>query len=418
MEVKQTLVEKIIAKHAGVAEVHPGQIVDVTVDRLLVNDMNAPTVFRSFEELGVSEVACPDRVLVGIDHQVPPVDVKAANNLVRDREFCNKYKLPLFTEIGRHGVGHQVMVENFTRPDEIAVGTDSHATTYGGLGCLGAGCNSSDAAVIMATGKMWMKVPETILVELKGRPRKGVSCKDIALAVNTLGSLVDFNYKMVEFRGDYAHEMSVSSRLTICNETCETGAKGGIFPADQIVANYVGDTKAFYMDSDPDAEYCARYVIDLETLEPSLACPHEVNNVHPVHEVKGKKINQAFLGSCTNGRIQDFEEAAEILRGRKIHPDVRLLVVPASQKIYRHLINSGLAEVFMEAGAALLGPSCASCGGQGEGCIGYGEVCISTTNRNWKGRMGDPTSEVYLASPYIVAASAIEGVITDPRKYL
>ncbi len=415
---KQTLAEKIIAKHAGLEEVHPGQIVDVEVDRLLVNDMNAPTVFRSFEELGVSRVVCPERVLVGIDHQVPPVDVKAANHLVRDREFCNKYKLPLFTEIGRHGVGHQVMVENFTRPDEIAVGTDSHATTYGGLGCLAAGCNSSDAAVIMATGKMWLKVPETILVTLKGRPGPGVTCKDIALAVNTLGSLVDFNYKVVEYRGEYAHEMSVSSRLTVCNETCETGAKCGIFPADQIVADYVGDAKAYYLDSDPDAEYCARYEIDLEKLEPSVACPHEVSNVHPVTDVVGTKIHQAFLGSCTNGRFQDFEEAAGILRGHKVHPDVRLLVVPASQKIYKKLISSGLAELFIDAGAALLGPSCASCGGQGEGCLGYGEVCISTTNRNWKARMGDPTSSVYLASPCIVAASAIEGVIADPRKYL
>lgn len=415
---KQTIAEKIIAKHAGLPEVHPGQIVNVVVDRLLVNDMNAPTTFRSFEQLGVDRVAYPERVLIGIDHQVPPSDVKVANNLVRDREFCNKYKLPLFTEIGRHGVGHQVMVENFTRPDEIAVGTDSHATTYGGLGCIASGCNSSDAAVIMATGKMWLKVPETILVELKGRPRKGVSAKDIALAIQLLGSLVDFNYKCVEYRGEYAHEMSVSSRLTICNETCETGAKCGIFPADQIVADYVGDNKAFYLDSDPDAEYCARYEIDLDKLEPSLACPHEVNNVHPIGDVVGTKVHQCYLGSCTNGRMQDFREAAEILKGRKVHPDVRLIVVPASQKIYRELITSGLAELFMDAGACILGPSCASCGGQGEGVIGFGEVCVSTTNRNWKGRMGDPSSFVYLASPYIVAASAVDGVITDPRKYL
>ncbi len=413
-----TLAEKIIAKKAGLPEVKPGMIVDVVVDRLLVNDLNAPTVFRSFEDLGVDKVMYPERVLVGPDHQIPPVDVKAANNLVRDREFCNKYKLPLFLEIGRHGVGHQLMLENFTRPDEIATGTDSHATTYGGLGCIAAGCNSSDAAIIMATGKMWMKVPETILVNLKGRPRTGVSAKDIALAVNTLGSLVDFNYKCVEFRGDYAHEISVAGRFTICNEVCETGAKCGIFPADQLVADYIGDAKAYYMDSDPDATYCATYEIDLDTLEPSVACPFDVSNVHPVGDVVGTKIHQAFLGSCTNGRFQDFAEAAEIIRGKKIHPDVRMLVVPASTKIYRELISSGLAEVFLDAGAAILGPSCASCGGQGEGCIGYGERCISTTNRNWKARMGDPTSEVYLASPYIVAASALTGVITDPRDYL
>ncbi len=415
---KHTLVEKIIAKHAGREEVSPGEIVDVEVDRLLVNDMNAPTVFRSFEQLGVSEVAHPDRVLIGIDHQVPPVDVKAANHLVDDRAFCEKYKLPLFTEIGRHGVGHQLMVENFTRPDEIAVGTDSHATTYGGLGCLGAGCNSSDAAVIMATGKMWMKVPETIAVPLKGHPRKGVTGKDIALAVNTLGPLTEFNYKSVEYRGEYAHEISVSDRFTICNETCETGAKNGIFPADQLTADYVGDHKAFYMDSDEGCTYAKEYEIDLDSLEPSVACPFDVSNVHPIKEVEGTRIHQAFLGSCTNGRIQDFEQAAEILKGRKVNPNVRLLVVPASQLIFRQLITSGLAEIFMDAGAAILGPSCASCGGQGEGTIGKGEVCISTTNRNWKARMGDPTSLVYLASPYIVAASAVDGVITDPRKYL
>ena len=334
------------------------------------------------------------------------------------RKFCTKYQLPLFYEIGRHGIGHQVMCENFTRPDEIAVGTDSHATTYGGLGCLAAGCNSSDAAVIMATGKMWMKVPETILVTLKGHPRKGVTCKDIALAVNTLGSLVDFNYKAVEYRGEYAHEMSVSSRLTICNETCETGAKCGIFPADQIVADYMGGGIAYYLDSDADAEYCARYEIDLDALEPSVSCPHDVSNVHSVTKVAGTKIHQAFLGSCTNGRTQDFEEAAAILRGRKIHPEVRMIVVPASQKVYKELVSSGLAGVFLDAGALILGPSCACCAGEGPGCIGTNEVCISTTNRNWKGRMGDPSSSVYLASPYIVAASAISGFIEDPRKYL
>ncbi len=415
---KHSLAEKIIAKNAGLDEVFPGQIVNVNVDRLLVNDMNAPTTFRSFESLGVKEVVNPDRVLIGVDHEVPPVNQRAANNLAFDRAFCKKYNLPLFMEIGRHGVGHQLMIEDFTRPDEIATGTDSHATTYGGLGCLSAGCNSSDAAVIMATGKMWMKVPETVCVTLKGSLKPGVSDKDIALAIQLLGTLVDFNYKCVEFRGEYAHKISMDGRFTICNETCETGAKCGIFPADEITAAYMGDPAADYMDSDEGYEYAAYYEVDLDSLEPSLACPFEVNNVHPVSDVVGIPFQQGLIGSCTNGRMQDFYEAAEILKGRKIHKDVRLLIVPSSTKVYREIITSGLAEIFLEAGCALLGPSCASCGGQGEGCLGTNEVCLSTTNRNWKARMGDATTQVYLASPRIVAASCITGVITDPREYM
>lgn len=414
---KQTIVEKIIAKHAGLEEVHPGDIVDVKVDRLMINDSNGPTVFKNFRELGAKEIVNKEGIMVAIDHRVPPWEAKQAEDINFCRMFCREHQMGGFREIGRHGIGHQMMCEKFVRPGEIAVGTDSHSTMYGGMGALGCGVNSADAAVIMATGKMWMMVPESCLVTLKGRPRKGVTAKDIALKLQTMAPVEHFVYKAIELTGDYAHEMSVASRLVIANMLCETGAKCGILPPDQVTADYLGE-EVCTLASDPDAVYSERYEIDLDALEPVLACPHAVENVKNVTEVEGTKINQAFLGSCTNGRIEDFLQAAEILRGRKVHPDVRLIIVPGSQGVYLEMTRMGLTELFTECGAAVLSPSCASCGGFGQGVIGDGEVCISTTNRNWQGRMGPKTSSVYLGSAYSVAAAAVSGKIESPLKYL
>jgi len=415
---KQTIVEKIIAQKAGLQEVHPGEIVDVEVDRLMINDLLGPTVFKNFTALGAEKIVNPERILFGVDHHAPPIDAKQADTLNFCRMFCKEHKLPGFLELGRHGIGHQLMCEDFTRPGEIAVGTDSHSTTYGGMGALACGINSADAAVIMATGKMWMMVPESYQLILKGRPKKGVTAKDIGLKLQTLAPVEHFIYKSIEMGGEYSHEMSVAGRLTIANLICETGAKCGIFPADDVVAEYLGDKKISRVCSDPNAAYAGRFEIDLETLDPVLACPHGVENVKNLSEVAGTKIHQAFLGSCTNGRIEDFEQAAEILRGRKVHPDVRLLIVPASQKIFLQMTRMGLTELFVECGATILVSGCAACGDCGPGTIAAGEVCISTTNRNWKGRMGSPDSEIYLGSAYAIAAAAVAGLIEPPAKYL
>jgi homoaconitate hydratase family protein len=415
---KQTIVEKIIAQHASLPEVHPGEIIDVKTDRLMINDINGPTVIKNFIDLGAGKVVNPDRIIFSLDHRVPPIDIKQADSLNTCRTFCKEHNVGGFLEIGRHGIGHQVMCENFTRPGEIAVGTDSHSTTYGGMGALACGVNSADAAVILATGRMWIMVPESCLVTLRGHTRKGVTAKDIALKLQTLAPVDHFIYKSIEVVGGYAHEMSVSSRLAIANMICETGAKCGIFSADDVVAEYLGDKNINRVCSDPDASYVEHFEINLDILEPVVACPHSVENVKNVSEVVGKKIHQAFLGSCTNGRLEDFVQAAEILRGRKVHPDVRLIIVPASQQIFLDMTRMGLTELFTECGAAILTSGCASCAGEGSGAIGAGEVCISTTNRNWKGRMGSSNSEVYLGSAYTIAASAVAGVIDSPIKYL
>lgn len=414
---KKTIIEKIIAQHAGLPEVKPGDIVDVKVDRLMINDSNGPTVFRNFQKLGVEKVCNPDSILIAMDHRVPPWDAKHADNINFCRLFSKENHLAGFRDIGRNGIGHQMMCEDFVLPGEIAVGTDSHSTMYGGMGALGCGVNSADAAVIMATGTMWMMVPESCLVTLKGRPKKGVTAKDIALKLQTIASPETFIYKAIEIAGEYAHEMSVAGRLVIANMICETGAKCGIFPPDRTVAEYLGKDIDM-LASDLDAVYSERFEINLDELEPVLACPHAVSNVKPVSEVEGVKVHQAFLGSCTNGRIEDFLQAAEILKGHSVHPDVRLLVVPGSQKVFLEMTRLGLTELFTQCGAAIMGASCASCGGFGPGTIGSNEVCISTTNRNWQGRMGPASSSVYLGSAYSVAAAAVAGEIVSPIKYL
>lgn len=414
----QTIIEKIIARASGNATVQPGSIVDVKVDRLLINDLLGPTVFKNFISLGKNEIVNPERIVFCIDHRVPPADVKVAENLSYSRKFCKSHNLSGFGEIGRHGIGHQVMCENFTKPGEIAVGTDSHSTMYGGLGALACGINSADAAVIMATGKMWMKVPESVRVKLKGSLQKGVTSKDISLKMQTLAPIEYFIYKAIEFTGDGADALSVESRLVIANMVAEMGAKCGIIPPDRKVGEYLDMPDIEYIASDDDAVYVSEFEIDVKNMNPLIACPHFMNNVKEVKEVRGLPIHQAFLGSCTNGRIEDFQQAAEILKERKVHPDVRLIVVPASQKVYTEATELGLTEIFLKAGAAIMIPSCASCAGNGPGVLAAGERCVSTTNRNWKGRMGSTESELFLASAYTVAASAVAGVIEEPSKYI
>jgi len=414
-----TLTEKLIARAAGKSDVAPGEIVNVRVDRLLINDLLGPIVFGQFESLGAEAVWAPDRVMFGIDHRVPPAEVQLANNLKFCRDKCREYGISRFAEIGRHGIGHQLMSEGFVRPGEIAVGTDSHATMYGGLGAFACGITSSDAAVILASGEIWFQVPSSVKINIAGMLGQCVTAKDIMLKMLTLAPLEQFIYKAVEIEGAAIRKLSVSGRLVICNMVAEMGAKNAIIAADERTAEYlkVKPDEIVCDRSDPEARYEKVYALNITNLQPLVACPHQVNNVVEVEKVRGTPIHQAFLGSCTNGRIEDLQQAVEILKGRKVHPNVRLIVVPASQEVLIEATRLGLTEALLESGAAIMTPSCAACAGNGPGVLAAGETCISTTNRNFKGRMGSPDSGVYLASAYTVAASAVAGVIEDPRKF-
>jgi len=414
----QTLTEKFIARAAGLQSVSPGEIVGVSVDRLMINDALAPTVFKNFERLGVERIVHPEQILVCLDHKVPPGNAADADAYCRIRAFCKKYGLAGFGEIGRHGIAHQVMCENFTRPGEIAVGTDSHSPMYGGLGALGCGINSSDAAVALATGKIWMCVPEAIRIVFEGELPRGSTAKDASLFMQNLDDEENFIYRNLEIVGPGVRTLSVSGRMTISNMAAEMDVKACIIEPDEKVAEYLGDAAGCDLRPDPDAVYVKAFTVDLGKIEPLIACPHSVRNVKPVREVRGLPINQVVLGSCTNGRLEDLLQAAELLKGRAVHPDVRLLVIPASQKVYTEATALGITETLLRAGATIITPSCAACGAHGPGKIGAGERCVSTTNRNFKGRIGSTDSEVFLASAYTAAASAIAGHIECPERFL
>lgn len=393
---------------------------DVNVDRLFINDFQGPTVFSQFQTLNAKTVIRPERILFGLDHRVPPADVKSANNQKICRQFCRDHGIERFSEIGRHGIGHQMMVEHFTRPGEVALGTDSHATMYGALGTLACGITSSDAAVIMATGKIWLQVPASIRINITGTLAPGVTAKDLSLAMIKLAPINQFIYKAVEIGGECVHGLSVSSRLTIANMAAEMGVKCSVIEADEKTLEFVGCTEQeCHIDlPDPDAVYEQVFTLDASAIEPLIACPHNVDQVRKISQVAGLEVDQVFLGSCTNGRIEDIEQALEILDGRKVHQRVRLIVVPASQEVMLEAVQKGYIEKLLKAGAAIMTPSCASCAGAGAGLIGDGERAVATTNRNFKGRMGSPNSEVFLASAYAAAAAAVSGRICDPREFL
>lgn len=416
----KTLTEKIFARALRRDNVKANDIVNVPVDRLLINDFVGAIVFRHFESLGAEAIVNSDHILLGIDHRIPPADVGFADNLKFCRDKCKQYHIERFAEIGRHGIGHQLMVENFVLPGEVALGTDSHSTMYGGIGAFATGITSSDAAVIMATGEIWLQVPATIRVNVHGQLNKGVTAKDLSLKVLTLAPLHTFIYKAIELGGDGIEALSISGRLAVANMLAETGAKSIIMAADEKTAAFIGKSPGeFEMGSpDADAQYETTYEVDAAELPPLLSYPHMPENVKPIKEAEGLPIHQAFLGSCANGRIEDLEQALEILRGRKVHKDVRLIVVPASQEVMLEATRRGIVEELLVAGAAIMTPCCASCAGSGPGIIGAGERCISTTNRNFKGRMGSTDSEVFLGSAYSVAAAAICGYITDPRPFM
>lgn len=416
-----TITEKIFAKAAGKDRVVPGELINARVESIMTMEYIGGIAFELFDSLGVTGLKDPGQVVAVMDHLVPCHDVKSAEVARGFRKAVQDHGVKYFYDIGRHGIGHQIMVEKgHVLPGTICVGTDSHSTTYGALGAVSCGVSTTDAAVIMATGELWFRVPESVKFHIAGKLQERVVSKDVILHLLGMtkwnGQMI---YKAVEFEGPTVKEMSISSRMVMCNQAADMGIKNAIIaPGEKTVEYLKGRTNKRYelLDSDPGAEYDSVYEVDVSDLPPQVARPHSVDNVSSVEEVEGTKIDEAFLGSCTNGRVEDLEIACEILKGKKIHPNVRMIVVPASQDIYLEAVNKGLITILIEAGAAVDTPSCAACAGLHTGLLASGEVAISASNRNFRGRMGSPEAEIYLGSPATVAASAVAGVITDPRK--
>lgn len=415
-----TSTEKILMKACG-KELQQGEIVDVPVGRMLLIDLAASNIEEVFVELGSEKVYCPEKVVCVPDHCGVQHNLKRAELAKQLREFAGKHGLQYY-EIGRGGIGHQIMVEDgWVKPGMVVVGSDSHSTTYGAVGAVGIAISQTEAAVALSMGTVWMRVPEAIRIVFKGEKQFAVTGKDVSLKLmNILGYEDIASFRSIEFVGEGLKQLTISDRMAICNMMCEAGAKNAIFPPDYIIQEYTSEDPATFSDClpDDDAVYVADYEVDLTDLEPLVASPHQASNIHNVQEVAGTKINQAFLGSCTSGRLDELETAAKICKGRKVADGVIFIVCPASWKIQKEAIKLGYLQTLIEAGACVETPSCASCAGAHTGVLPKGSVCVSTSNRNFKGRMGSSDSEIYLASAATVAASAIEGAITDPRTYL
>ncbi|MEM1545674.1 MAG: 3-isopropylmalate dehydratase large subunit [Candidatus Methanomethylicia archaeon] len=413
-----TIAEKILARASGSREVYAGDYVTARIDVAMSHE-ESRRVLLHFREAGVKRVWDPERIVILFDHYTPPPTVMAAEVHKSIRSFVKEQGIKYFYDI-KEGICHQVMPEKgHVRPGELIVGTDSHTITYGAFGAASTGIGAIEMAVVWATGELWFKVPETVRFIISGKMPYRVMSKDIILHIAGKYGVDVAQYKSIEFTGPVIDEMSIDSRMTLTNMSVEIGAKFSFIPPDEKTVGYVKARtgKPFTpVKSDPDATYDKTYYIDVSDLEPQVACPHSVDNVKPVSQVEGIKIDQAFLGSCTNGRFEDLSIAAEILKGKKIHPDVRMIIVPASREIYMRALNNGIINIFLEAGASICFPACGPCFGSHLGLLASGEKCISSANRNFKGRMGSPDSEIYLASPATVVASAIMGEITDPRK--
>ena len=409
-----TLAEKILAAHSGKDKVSPGEFLNVRVDLVMANDVTAPIAIREFERIGVSKVFDPKRVVMVPDHFVPNKDIPSAEQAKLMREFAREQGLVYF-EVGSGGIEHVLLPEQgLVVPGDVVVGADSHTCTYGALGAFAAGMGSTDIACAMATGEIWMKVPPTIKFVYHGRAKEWVSGKDLIL--HTIGDIgVDGAlYAAMEFCGEAIDALSMDSRFTMANMAIEAGAKVGIFRVDNKTRAYLKErAQRPYKVYEPgeDAHYEKVIEYDVSQIEPQVAFPHLPSNTKPISEVGEVKIDQAVIGSCTNGRIEDLEVAAEVLKWRKVHPEVRLIIIPGSQAVYLEALRRGLIEIFVRAGAVVSTPTCGPCLGGHMGVLAAGERCISTTNRNFVGRMGSQESEVYLSNPAIAAASAILGRI-------
>jgi 3-isopropylmalate/(R)-2-methylmalate dehydratase large subunit len=416
------ITEKILAKASGKKTVHPREIVDANVDMVMVHDLTGPLAVEAFKKIGVQKVWDNQKVVVILDHQVPAESVKAAELHKTMRQFAKDQKLRIY-DVGRGGICHQVMPEKgHVVPGTVIVGADSHTCTYGAFGAFATGIGSTEAAAVFATGKIWLKVPEAIKVNVTGQFQKYVTPKDLILSIIGRMGVDGAIYKSAEFTGPTIKSMSMAGRMTLCNMAVEMGAKNGIVEPDETTRKFLeGRTSKALpnfesLKSDKDTVYERTIEFDVSSMEPQVACPSSVDNVKPVSEVGNVPIEQAFIGSCTNGRIEDLRLAAQVLKGKRVKDTVRTLVIPASQEVYRQALNEGLMEIFTDAGAMVCGSACGPCLGGHIGLLAAGEVCVSTSNRNVIGRMGSTQASVYLASPATVAASAVTGKITDPRK--
>ncbi|MDY7078436.1 MAG: 3-isopropylmalate dehydratase large subunit [Chloroflexota bacterium] len=400
-------------------EVWPGNLVEAAVDVVLSNDITAPIAIREFERLDVERVFDPDRVVMVADHFAPNKDIKSAEQCARMRRFAQEQGLPHHFDVGRMGIEHVLLPEQgLVAPGDIVVGADSHTCTYGALGAFATGMGSTDVGVAMATGRVWLRVPETIHIVYHGQLQPWVGGKDLILytigQIGVSGAL----YKAIEFAGPVVDELSMAGRFTMANMAIEAGGKAGLFAVDETTRAYVDDRALRpyrIYPADADANYAQVIEIDVDQIEPQVAFPHLPENVHPVSEASDVRIDQAVIGSCTNGRLEDLRVAAKLLRDRRVHPDVRCIVIPGSQQVYLDALREGLIEEFVEAGAVVSTPTCGPCLGGHMGVLAAGERAVSTTNRNFRGRMGHPESKVYLVGPAVAAASAVAGRIAAPE---
>lgn len=414
-----TMTQKILAAHAGLPSVSAGQLIEAELDLVLGNDITSPVAIHEMDKMKVDGVFDKDKVALVLDHFVPNKDIKSAEHCKCVREFACRHDITNYFDVGEMGIEHALLPEKgLTVAGDVIIGADSHTCTYGALGAFSTGVGSTDMAAGMATGKAWFKVPSAMKFNLTGKPAKWISGKDIILHIIGMIGVDGALYKSMEFVGDGIRYLTMDDRFTIANMAIEAGGKNGIFPVDETALQYMKEhsKREFTVyEADEDAEYDETYVIDLSRLKPTVSFPHLPSNTKTIDQVGEVKIDQAVIGSCTNGRIDDIRAAAEILKGKKVAKGVRCIVIPATQAIYLQAMREGLLEIFIEAGAVVSTPTCGPCLGGYMGILAAGERCISTTNRNFVGRMGHVDSEVYLASPAVAAASAVAGKITAPE---
>lgn len=415
-----TMTQKILAAHAGLESVTAGQLVEAELDMALANDITAPVAIREFEKAGAEHVKRRENIALVMDHFTPNKDIKAACQVKCTREFARRQNIEHFYDVGRMGIEHALLPEQgLVGAGDCIIGADSHTCTYGALGAFSTGVGSTDLAAAMLSNKCWFKVPAAIRFELTGALPRFVTGKDLILHIIGKIGVDGALYQSMEFTGEGVRSLSMDDRFTVCNMAIEAGAKNGIFPADETALSYMKDRfkrEPKIYEADADAEYLRTVTVDLSSLRPTVAFPHLPENTRT--EWGDLPVQQAVIGSCTNGRISDMRQAAEILKGRKVHENVRCIVIPATQETYLQAMREGLIETFVEAGAVVSTPTCGPCLGGHMGILADGERCVSTTNRNFVGRMGHKSSEIYLASPYVAAASAVAGRLATPEEVL
>ena len=413
-----TMSQKILAAHAQLKEVKAGQLINAKLDLVLANDITGPVAIKEFKKAGAEKVADKAKVALVMDHFAPNKDIKSAQQCKLCREFASEQNLENFFDVGTMGIEHALLPEQgLVGAGDLVIGADSHTCTYGALGAFSTGVGSTDMAAGMMTGECWFKVPSAIKFVLRGKPAKNVCGKDLILHIIGMIGVDGALYKSMEFFGDGVKHLSMDDRFTVCNMAIEAGAKNGIFPVDALTLEYMNGrfkrSPKIYM-ADDDAEYEAEYEIDLSALEPTVSFPHLPENTKTPEQWGDIKIDQVVIGSCTNGRISDLRIAAKVLKGRKVAKNVRTIIIPATNEVYLQAVKEGLVETFIKAGAVVSTPTCGPCLGGHMGILAENERCVSTTNRNFVGRMGHITSEVYLASPYVAAASAVAGKLATP----